>query len=514
MEVAIMWDAIVIGSGASGLSAAAALAHCDKRVLVLEQHWLAGGLTQTYRHGRWQFCPGVHYLAGVGPGPGPEAQIGRLLDWLSAGALAFADCGNPYDIVRLPGFEFGIECPEQRYRDALLARFPAQQVAIDHWFEEMHAARRAAMAMFTIRGAPAWLSGVLRWWRGAEVANWSQRTVAEALAMVPDTRLRAVLGARWGDYGAPPATAPILEHALVTGAYDGGAWYPVGGPARFAETLLPIVTGAGGLCQLGASVEHIECEADRVVAVRYRRDGVEERADTRHVISTMGAINTVACLRRNVAPGWRARVHELRSGLPYLALSLGLEGDIAAAGATRAQTWIYESEDIGRVWTAPDETDAPGLFVSFPSLKDPMHEGGPTGVALALCEPQAFAPWLDTASEPARPSGYIELKARIEQRMIEQFARHFPALAALVRHHELSTPVTQRRYTRSPEGSMYGLDMDAARLASPALDVRTPVQGLLLAGQDVFGAGVPAAVVSGLLAAAAIEPRLLRRLGA
>ena len=42
--------------------------------------------------------------------------------------------------------------------------------------------------------------------------------------------------------------------------------------------------------------------------------------------------------------------------------------------------------------------------------------------------------------------------------------------------------------------------------------MRTPVPGLLLAGQDVSGAGVPAAAMSGLLAAVALEPALLRRL--
>lgn len=60
---------------------------------------------------------------------------------------------------------------------------------------------------------------------------------------------------------------------------------------------------------------------------------------------------------------------------------------------------------------------------------------------------------------------------------------------------------------------MYGIEMDAQRLASPALNVRTPVPGLLLAGQDVFGAGVQSAAMSGLIAAAVLEPTLLLRLG-
>ena len=65
--------------------------------------------------------------------------------------------------------------------------------------------------------------------------------------------------------------------------------------------------------------------------------------------------------------------------------------------------------------------------------------------------------------------------------MLAQFRRHFPALAPLLRFQELSTPVTQQHFVRSPDGAMYGIEMSARRLTSRALDVRTPVPGLLLA---------------------------------
>jgi all-trans-retinol 13,14-reductase len=41
--------------------------------------------------------------------------------------------------------------------------------------------------------------------------------------------------------------------------------------------------------------------------------------------------------------------------------------------------------------------------------------------------------------------------------------------------------------------------------------LRTPLPGLLLAGQDVTSPGVPAAFMGGLMAAASIEPGLWRR---
>jgi all-trans-retinol 13,14-reductase len=82
----------------------------------------------------------------------------------------------------------------------------------------------------------------------------------------------------------------------------------------------------------------------------------------------------------------------------------------------------------------------------------------------------------------------------------------------MVRFHELSTPVTQLRYVRSPEGAMYGVEMTAERLISPALHVRTPLPGLLLAGQDVTSPGVPGAFMGGLMAAATVEPALWGKL--
>jgi len=504
----MMWDTLVLGSGIGGLTAAAALARRGRTVLVIEQHHTAGGLTQTFTRQGWTFAPGVHYIGNVGPHPGPDGQFGRLLAWLTDGALTFADCGNPYDIVRLPGVEFGIEHPESAYRARLHERFPAQQVAIDRWFDEMAEARRASMALYAMRGLPGPLAWGLKLWRGRDVERMSTRTLAHALAEVPDPTLRAVLGARWADYGAPPAQAPLLEHALVTGSYNAGSYYPVGGPARFAQTLVPVITAAGGDVVLGASVERILIEDDRACGVVYVQGGIRHEVRARHVISAMGVVNTAAALDAAQCRDWHAELREFEPGLSYLSLFIGFEGDIAAAGASAANVWIYESADIGRVWMYPADEDAPGLFVSFPSLKDPACTSAPTAEVLAICDGEPFARWQQGADEK-RPEDYLAFKSWVEARLLAQFERHFPALAPMIRFHELSTPLTQQHFTRSPDGAMYGIEMDAERLGSSALNVRTPVSGLLLAGQDVAGAGVQAASMSGLMAAIALEPGLV-----
>ena len=71
------WDAIVIGSGMGGMTAAATLSKlAGKRVLVLERHYTAGGFTHTFRRPGYEWDVGVHYIGDVNH---PRATSRRLL---------------------------------------------------------------------------------------------------------------------------------------------------------------------------------------------------------------------------------------------------------------------------------------------------------------------------------------------------------------------------------------------------------------------------------------------------
>lgn len=513
-----MWDAIVVGSGISGLAAAGALGRLGRRVLVLEQHRIPGGQTQTFQRGTWTFATGVHYIAGGDcdshTGRRFErmmALFGQLLDWLSEGQVKFAPLTNPYDIVRLPGFEFGIARPESAYRKALLQQFPEHAAEIHHWFKACNQACSKAVSLLTMHSVPAWAAFSLHLLAGAGIERLMRTTLDDELSKITNEQLKAILGARWPVYGMPPDQAPFVEHAIATSAYSCGACYPVGGPARFAETLLPLVKAAGGEIRLGANASHILCEHRRATGVVYEQGGtrVEERAD--HIIAAMSAASLVDLLDADIAPDWQREVRKLRPGLSYLLLFIGFDGDIAGAGASSANVWVHESNDIGRVWKAPLEEDAPGLFVSFPSLKDPAYTGGPTAEVLAIVDGALFAQWMNKHAA-SKPPEYEAFKARIEARMLAQFSRHFPRLAPMIRFHELATPVTQWRYVHAPAGAMYGIEPGADHLAGRTLRIRTPVPGLLLAGQDIFGPGIPGAFLSGIYAAATLEPSLWRHL--
>ena len=56
------WDAVIIGTGMGGMVAGATLAKVGKRVLLLEQHNIPGGFTQTFKRPGYRWDVGVHIV--------------------------------------------------------------------------------------------------------------------------------------------------------------------------------------------------------------------------------------------------------------------------------------------------------------------------------------------------------------------------------------------------------------------------------------------------------------------
>lgn len=72
------FDAVVIGSGTGGLSAALSLATAGKKVLLMEQHNLPGGCASSFVRGRFEFDASLHEFCSIGY-PGNWALTGKLI---------------------------------------------------------------------------------------------------------------------------------------------------------------------------------------------------------------------------------------------------------------------------------------------------------------------------------------------------------------------------------------------------------------------------------------------------
>jgi all-trans-retinol 13,14-reductase len=82
-----VFDAIVIGSGIGGLGTAGLLAKCaTRRVLVLERHYTAGGLTHVFHRPGFEWDVGMHYVGQVHhAGSFPRV----VFDYLTEGRLTW-----------------------------------------------------------------------------------------------------------------------------------------------------------------------------------------------------------------------------------------------------------------------------------------------------------------------------------------------------------------------------------------------------------------------------------------
>jgi all-trans-retinol 13,14-reductase len=154
-------------------------------------------------------------------------------------------------------------------------------------------------------------------------------------------------------------------------------------------------------------------------------------------------------------------------------------------------------------------SEAPVLFNSFPSIKDPAHEPGPnsrhTGEAITFVPWEPFTRWSETQWK-RRGDEYDRFKAELTDTLLGQYKQLYPDLAPMIRHAEMSTPLSTHHFARSESGSIYGLSTEPERFLEEALKPRTPVANLYLAGVDVMAPGIAGALGGGVIAATSAEP--------
>jgi all-trans-retinol 13,14-reductase len=501
------------------MTTGALLAKLGKRVLILEGHNIPGGFTQTFKRPGYRWDVGVHIVGEMTE----RSYPGRLLQDLTDGRLSWESVGPIYDEFNFPeGFTIQFPNSPEAFRSTLGEAFPDEREAIDEYLALVKAASRAAARFLQMRAVPWYLApGGERKATEAALPHLSATTQTVLESLTDDPQLRAVLAAQWGYYGAPPSRSSFAMHALMVQHFLHGAFYPVGTAASIAPALLQTVADAGGWTAVRRPVAEIVVRRGRTAGVKLE-DGTEITAKA--VVSAAGAEPTKALLGGS-EPSWDPQYREV--GPAHVSLYLGFAGaDIERLGAERFCQWYFNTWDIETTeWDIDPEReaeDAPILFCSFPSIKDPQHDAGPdiqhTGEAITFVSWESFSQWTGSRWKKRGP-GYEGFKQHLSDVLLAQYTGHYPDLAPYVDHVELSTPLSTNHFTAAPRGSIYGLGTEPERFSDDALTPRTSVKGLFLAGADAGTPGVTGALIGGVLAAVAAEPlsggryvqRLMRR---
>ena len=205
-------DTIVIGSGAAGLTAAALLAKRGQRVLVLEQHDVAGGCTHTFEERGFEFDVGLHYVGDI---------LGVLLNAVTSGVIEWAPTGRLVDEVYFGDDVVPILSPKAAFLAELRRRFPSEGAALHSYSWRVLLAHVWLGAHLGLKVLPAALAApLLRALGGMQTTQ----TALERLTGSP--KLRHVLSYIWGTYGVPPSRSPFAFHLVLQNHYFNGEMSP------------------------------------------------------------------------------------------------------------------------------------------------------------------------------------------------------------------------------------------------------------------------------------------------
>lgn len=499
------YDAIVVGSGSGGLTAALALARSGQRVAVFEQHSLPGGYSQSFSIEGHRFSPGIHYIGQLGE----EGGLRRIYEGLGlANDLVFLELDpDGYDRVFVGKERFSIPKGQQHFEERLKQRFPRETKGIETYMRLVHRMSeelRWSTAGRSLRETlmlPLRMPTILR--HGLQpLGRFLERHFEDPL-------LRAILSIQAGDHGMAPAQAPTVLHAGLQSYYFAGACYPRGGGGSIPAAFVKQLSEHGSEVFLGSEVASILIEQGHAKGVRLA-DGNEVRAGL--VISnadpgvTWGRLVSPEHLTRRL----RRRLARLEFSLSTLSLFLAVDLDLRAAGIDSGNIWYSRTTDIDATYRVAQSTDLsnlreiPGLFFNATTLKDPsMREDAlHTVEAITFASHEAFARWQDTQPSE-RPEEYKRLKDHLTERMLDAIEQFVPGFRSRVVFRALATPLTNAHYLHTTQGNIYGTENSLRNLGPLSFPVHTHIEGLYQCGASTIAPGIHGVTRSGLAAAAA-----------
>ncbi|MCC6807938.1 MAG: NAD(P)/FAD-dependent oxidoreductase [Deltaproteobacteria bacterium] len=507
------YDAIVIGAGLGGLACAAIMAKRGHQVLVLDQHYLAGGNATVFNRPGYEFDIGVHYVGDCEKG----GQIPMVLEEAGVSVDFLPMDPDGFDTMVFPdGFRFAYPRGIDAFEARLLATFPDDAKGIKRYcslvrqmFRLMRADNRPLRLLLTLP-------------RVTTALKYLDKTLKEFLdTCTKNPRLYAVLCGPHMDYAVAPSrvSAPLhcglIAHYLYT-----GACYPKGGGQVIADRLSEAIEAKGGKIMLRATVTKILVEDGRAVGVVFHNKHVgEQTVRARAIVSNADLKKTYAELLP--AGAAKPKVAERVAGFEMApgvgVVYIGARRDRLPKDIKNTNLWLFASDDVEadyKAIAAGRFCENPMAYVTFTSLKDPEADIAPEGIVnlqIMTAVPTGFAAWGVTPESfkdgtyRKRPE-YLAVKAAFMERMIARAETAVPGLRDAIVYSEVATPLTHQRYTWASEGTPYGIACLPSQFNFNRPEARSEVKGLFLAGGSMRqGHGIVGALMSGRDAAKAAQ---------
>jgi prolycopene isomerase len=474
------YDAIVIGSGIAGLTAASLLAHGAWNVLLIEAGEAPGGYGHAFDRGGYRFDPAVHMI--------PEAPYVRnLLEYLGAADGVTLEPVDHLYGATFPSFHVDIPHePGDRdgFIDAHAQAFPQEADRLRELFDVFERVFLEATSM-PFRVLSADVDDMES--RFPTLVRYRKATVQEVLdEYLTDDRLKAVVGAPWSYLGLPPSQLAFLLYAQMMNVLIAGSHYTVGGFQRVVDSVVGAFERSGGELRVGSKVVQILIEDGKARGVRLADDSeafapvVISGADGRHTLEKLVGLE-------HLPRGITQKLRRLKPSISAFLLFAGTRLDLHSEGAAH-ENFLF------RHWSHDDTYSdilnglPGGMSVNVPTILDARlaPPGEHAIIVRALAPYETEVPW-------------PELKDRYTELVLAECDARFPGFSDALTFAEPATPEALARFTGNDHGACYGWANSPLQAGNRRLPHQPGVRGLYLAGHwTQEGTGCLRAMLSGI----------------
>ncbi len=502
------YDVIVVGAGGGGLAAAAHLTSNGKKVLVIEQHYKAGGYMTDFTRGDYTFEISLHAMDNLNPG----RMSVELLKSLGIYDKVKPIRQSPIAKVFFPGETVIIPADPEEYRELLYKRFPKDKESIDNFFDATKKMDVVVdIGMYFMRGE--YLTGI--WESLKHIAAFGtffkhmNSTTAEFLEdYIKNRELIGFMATMTGMLGdSLDNVSGLMFAGMWNGYHRGGYYYFEGGSQSVTDALEGVINRNHGEMLLSTLVTKIIVEDGRAVGVETENVRTKEKREYRskYVISNANAPDTFFKLvgEKNIPEDYAADLKKMKIGPSSLCVYLGVNKDYSGyyPGNTH-EFGIYYSIDPVENFKAWETGDISKISFGAANYSKANPNAAPKGkntiVLCALMSAEVYNNWMK--DEPYEK--YKALKMSIARTMIKKLEQYLPGISSHIEVMEVSTPRTNERYTLNPGGSLFGWANTVEQSMWNRLPQETPIDNLYLAGAWTLPCGGQSVVLmSGYMAA-------------
>lgn len=508
-------DVIIIGSGIGGLTCGGLLSKVGKRVLVLEQHYIAGGCTHNFVEHGYEFDTGLHYMGNIEK----RAQILDLIteekiEWDKMGSKENGyiydeiSIGKPEKDGSINYIKYDLPAGREAFISMLVSKFPEEKNNIIKYLDlvEQTSQKNIFFNLKIIQSK--WLSKLLNYVMSHYFFRTKYQTALEVVSqLTTNTDLISVLLGQFGDYGRLPSEESFFIHASVVQHYLNGGYYPRQGSSVFAKQIIPTIEKTGGRCLVGKKVSKILINNGKIYGVEMETGDIIESPI---VISACGIQNTYKKLlpKEHIPKNILQKIDKIGYSCSMVYLFVGLNGDSEELQLRSSNIWHLPNKNYDNMLRDfnNDYENAPiPLFIGFPSAKDSTwkdrYPGKSNAVILTMCNYEIFSKWENTP-QGKRGLEYENIKKIFEKRILEGLFYYYPNLKDKIDFTMVGTPVTFNHYIGSLKGEVYGMKSSPERYNQDDwLTPKTNIPGFYLTGQDITTLGITGAMMGGVLTA-------------